>query len=297
MIQRFIILMGTLWLTASLSFFALRLLPGDAITNQLLDSGASPSTIANRQAMLGLDQPLLNQYIHWLEGITQGNLGVSITDGRSVREIILQQLPETLELAIAAMLIAIITGITLGCAAGFDHKPSQVILSSALSTPIYWSGTVALWITTAILNWIPGTYPPDSSSLLLPAAILGFHTAGGIGRSVGASVKDVRHADFIITAHSKGLSKQLIQRRHILRASLLPAVNVIALQTGFLISGTIITETVFNRPGIGRILLDAVMRQDYPVVQGIAVWTAFAYTLINFAADVIQHLIDPRVTA
>jgi len=286
--QRFITLIGTLWLTSSLSFFALRLLPGDAISNQLLDSGASASIIVSRQTALGLDQPLVNQYIQWLAGITQGNLGVSITDGRSVTEIILQQLPETLELTTTAILIAIVTGIGLGCWAGFDHMLPKVILSGSLSTPIYWTGTLVLWISTR---------GNTASGLLLPSIVLGFHTAGAIGRIISASVEEIRHADFITTAHSKGLSRHLIQRRHILRASLLPAVNVIALQTGFLISGTIITETVFNRPGIGRILLDAVMRQDYPVVQGIVVWTAFAYTLINFAADVIYHLIDPRVTA
>ena len=288
---------GVLWLAATLAFFALRLLPGDAITAQLVDSGASAAQIESRRAALGLDAPLFTQYTDWLVGVVSGDLGVSMLDGQPVNEIVARQVAPTISLALAALLVAILGGMTLGCAAGLGSSSARFALNIALSAPIYWTGTLAIWVFALLLDWLPSSGDSGLTGLILPSAVLGFHTAGAIGRVIAAGVAETVNADFVFTARSKGLPEGLIVWRHILRASLLPAVSVIALQAGFLLGGVVITETLFNRPGIGRVLLDAVMRQDYPVVQGIVVWTAAVYIIVNAAADVITRQLDPRVAA
>ncbi len=167
----------------------------------------------------------------------------------------------------------------------------------ALSAPIYWTGTLAIWLFAVVLDWLPSSGAAGATGLILPSLVLGFHTAGSIGRVIAANVQATMHADFVLTARMKGLPENDIVWRHILRVSLLPAVNVIALQASFLLSGVVITETLFIRPGIGRVLLDAVIRQDYPVVQGIVLWIGLVYLLVNAAADALYRQLDPRVSA
>lgn len=297
MIGRSLSALGVLWLAGTLAFFALRALPGDAITAQLIDSKASLAQVEARRAALGLDQPLVSQYGRWLAGALSGDLGVSLQDGQPVSAILLRQLPPTLSLALSAWLIAVSVGIGLGVAAGFKSRLARLMVSLALSAPIYWTGTLAIWVFAVLLDWLPSSGDSGVAGLILPACVLGLHGAGGIARVIAASVCETLHADFVTTARGKGLTNALILRRHILRASLLPAVSVIGLQAGFLFSGTVITETLFIRPGIGRTLLDAVIRQDYPVVQGIVLWIAAAYLLINAAADAASHQLDPRIAA
>jgi ABC-type dipeptide/oligopeptide/nickel transport system permease component len=282
-------LITTLWLAATLAFFMLRILPGDAVETQLRESGAGVETIALRRTALGLDDPLIVQYGRYLLGLLRGDLGVSLLDGRPVTEIIAQQFVPTLELAVSAFLIAASAGIALGTLAALKLPVAALILDLALSTPLYWTGTLALVVFTLQLNWLP------SSGLALPALVLGFHSAGAVGQVVRANVRDTFAQDFVRTARAKGLPEIIVIGRHVLRAALLPAVTVIALQAGFLLGGVVITESLFTRPGIGRVLLNAVLRQDYPVVQGIVLLSAAVYTLLNAAADLCYRLIDPRV--
>lgn len=289
--------LGVLWLAATLVFFALRLLPGDAISAQITEGGLSAAQIAERRAALGLDQPVLMQYGRWLAGLLSGDLGVSLLDSRPVTEIVAQQLAPTLALAVSALLTAIMLGIGLGIAAGLGMSIARLALTLALSAPIYWTGTLAIWLFAVVLDWLPTSGGSGTSSLVLPSLVLGLHTAGSIGRVIAVNVNATLNADFILTARMKGLTERLIMWRHVLRVSLLPAVNVVALQAGFLLSGVVITETLFLRPGVGRVLLDAVLRQDYPVVQGIALWIALVYLGVNTAADLIARQLDPRVAA
>ncbi|MBN8634162.1 MAG: ABC transporter permease [Anaerolineae bacterium] len=289
--------LGVLWLAATLVFFALRLLPGDAISAQITEGGLSAAQIAERRAALGLDQPVLMQYGRWLAGLLSGDLGVSLLDSRPVTEIVGQQLAPTLALAVSALLTAIILGSGLGIAAGLGMESARLVLTLALSAPIYWTGTLAIWLFAVVLDWLPTSGGTGTGSLVLPSLVLGLHTAGSIGRVIAANVNATLDADFILTARMKGLTERSIMGRHVLRVSLLPAVNVVALQAGFLLSGVVITETLFLRPGVGRVLLDAVLRQDYPVVQGISLWIALVYLAVNTAADVIVRQLDPRVAA
>lgn len=289
-----------IWLAATLAFFALRVIPGDAIETQLIESGASASTIAERRAAAGLDAPLPAQYVDFLSGLWRGDLGVSLLDGRPVVQIILDQIEPTITLAISALAVAVSFGLVLGTFAALNvgwgiSTVSRVLISLALSVPIYWTGTIAIFVFTVQLNLLPSAGAGRLSQLILPAGVLGFHTAGAIGQVIEASIRETLKMDFVRTAYAKGLRERAVMVRHVLRASLLPAVTVIAAQAGFLLGGVVITEALFNRPGIGSILLDATLLQNYPVVQGIVVWSAIVYALMNGLADLLYRLLDPRV--
>ncbi len=287
--------LATFWLAATLAFFALHILPGDAIQAELIGSGASAETIAERRAALGLDDPVIIQYGHFLSGLLRGDLGVSLLDGRPVSEIIAQQLAPTVMLALAALIASTVAGVALGVVAALDTNAAgiaRLILELSLSLPLYWTGTLAIYIFAVRLNWLPTS---GANNLLLPTLVLAFHTSGAIGQVVRAQVADTLSLDFVRTARAKGLRESSVILLHVLRAALLPAVTVIALQAGFLLGGVVITESLFVRPGIGRLLLNATLRQDYPVVQGIVILSAFVYTLLNAAADFTYHLLDPRV--
>lgn len=281
---------ATLWLAVTLAFFALRILPGDAVQTQLEESGASAATIAQRRAALGLDEPLLAQYGRFLGGLLRGDLGVSLLDGQPVSQIIAQQFAPTVLLAGCALLVAAAVGIMLGTLAALDgFGLARLLLDLALSVPLYWTGTLAIYVFSVQLNWLP------TNGLLLPVAVLGFHTAGAIGQVVRADVRAALVLDFVRTARAKGLRERRVILGHVLRAGLLPVVTVIALQAGFLLGGVVVTESLFVRPGIGRVLLNATLRQDYPVVQGVVVLSALVYTLLNAGADALYRRLDPRI--
>lgn len=299
MIRQVISALATIWLAATLAFFALRVLPGDAITSQLTESGISPQIIEARRASLGLDDPLLVQYARYLVGLLRGDLGVSLLDGRPVTEIVAQQFPPTLALAVTALMISAVGGIALGIVSALQYQNAplaviapiaRLLLDLSLSMPLYWTGTLAIYAVTLLA--LQGL---STSSLILPAIVLGFSAAGAVGQVVRSSVSATLSQDFVRTARGKGLSETRVVVYHVLRAGLLPVVAVIALQGGFLLGGVVITESLFVRSGIGRVLLNATMQQDYPVVQGIVVLSAVAYILLNTAADALYRLLDPRV--
>lgn len=290
------------WLAATLAFIMLRVLPGDAIESQLVESGASASTIAQRRAAAGLDAPLSAQYLGFLGGLLRGDLGVSLLDGRPVTQIITEQLTPTLELAAGALGVAVSLGLMMGTLAALNvgwgiSTAARILVSLALSVPIYWTGTVFIFVVTVQLGLLPSGGSGRLSHLILPTAVLGFHSGGAIAQVVQSSIRETLPLEFVRTARSKGLRERTIMVRHVLRASLLPAVTMIAVQTGFLLSGVVITEILFSRPGIGKLLVDAVLRQNYPVVQGIVVWSAIVYALINGFADLFYRVADPRVAA
>lgn len=281
----------SLILAVILAFIALRLLPGDAVTAELVQSGASETFIQERRAALGLDKPLLEQFIHYFSRMMRGDLGVSLSRGLPVSEMILQAMPPTLTLALAAFILGCGLGVFLGIM-GAMYRNTSLIISLILSTPIYWTGTLALFIFSAKLRLFPAS---GDTSLILPAAVLGLHSAGSIAQVVRSSISQTLHLDFVRTARGKGLPERYILIRHVLRASLIPVVSVAALQAGFLFSGTVIVETLFLRPGLGRLLLDAVQRRDYPVVQGVILVSAVLYAAVNIIADLLYPRLDPRI--
>jgi peptide/nickel transport system permease protein len=240
------------------------------------------------------------QYLQFLKGLVHGDLGISLLDGRPVTQIILDQLAPTLVLAGSALVVAASLGLILGCFAGLNagrgiSTTSRMLIGLALSVPIYWTGTIAIFIFTVQLGLLPSAGAGRLSHLILPVAVLGFHTAGAIGQVVQVGVRNTLDADHVRTARAKGLPERIVVLRHVIRSTLLPATTMLAAQAGFLLSGVVITEILFSRPGIGRVLLDATLRQNYPVVQGVVVWSAIVYALMNGLADMLYHFIDPRV--
>ncbi|MBN1285817.1 MAG: ABC transporter permease [Anaerolineae bacterium] len=300
LIKRLLNTVLIIWAAVTLAFAALRLIPGDAIGAQLLQGGASAEEIEARRAALGLDAPPLEQYLIYIAGLARGDMGVSLLDRQPVTQMIARQIPNTAALALAALSTALTLGLGLGIAgtaarwAGV-RRLSMWLAALALGMPVYWTGTLAIWLFSVTLGWLPATGAGDLRHLILPAGVLGFHVSGSIARVTQASLLEARAQNFVPFARSKGLSWRQVWRGHILRVGLLPVITVAALQAGFLLGGTVIVETLFARSGLGGLLLRAILERDLPVVQGVVVLAALIYSIVNTAADLLYALADPRV--
>jgi ABC-type dipeptide/oligopeptide/nickel transport system permease component len=286
------------WLALTLAFIALRWMPGDALDSTLTRAGVPPEEVAARRAELGFDNPIWRQYAAYFARIARGDLGESLISGQPVSELITQNLGATATLATAALLVAIILGITLGILSGIMPRwaryPAEATASLMLSTPVYWTATLAIHLFTVKLDWFPGVGGSGPRYLILPACVLGFHTAGSIAQVTAASLREAASQDFVRTARAKGLADFDVLD-HVLRVGLLPVIAVVALQLGFLLGGTVITEAIFVRRGLGSVLLTAINNRDYPVIQGVIALAALLYSLINALADILYALVDPRV--
>ena len=286
-----------LWGVATLVFVVLHLLPGDPALLMLSEAGASAESVAQLRAELHLDDPLLLQYGRYLADLCRGDLGRSLFTGRQVTTTIAEQLPSTVELALAAMAVAIALGTALGVLAAvrggtwLDSVATAVSIVG-VSVPIFWSGLLLIWLLSLRLNLLPATGPDQ---LLMPALVLGFASAGAIARLVRGSLLEALSQDYVNTARAKGLRERTIVLRHALKAAFIPVVTLIGLQFGFLLGGTVVTETIFSRPGIGRLMVNAILWKDLPLVQGIALLVALSYTLLNLAVDVLYAYFDPRI--
>jgi peptide/nickel transport system permease protein len=298
----------TFWLTITLAFFLLRVLPLDGLTAQLIESGASDAVIAERRAALGLDVPVWVQYGRYVLQVAQGDLGVTLLTGQPVSELIAINSVPTLQLATASLVIGIGLGIPLGLMgnsvrwdgvaqrswSGAAAWLRDGIIALALSIPAYWAGTVLIWLFAIQLDWLPSSGAGGWQHLVLPSLVLGVATMGGVAVTVSALLAQTVRQDFVRTAHSKGLRERVVMYRHVLRM-LLPAVVVyLSNQAVFVLGGTVITEALFARPGMGRLLLDAVLRQDTPIVLGVVVWTGFVVLIVTSTIEVIQRQLDPR---
>jgi ABC-type dipeptide/oligopeptide/nickel transport system permease component len=289
--------MVMIWLAATITFFLLRLRPGDAIEAQLVQVGASASIIEERRSQLGLLDPLWLQYLRFCAGLLRGHLGYSLTTGQPVSDMIVARLFPTAMLALSAGLIGSIFGILSGVGAGIQLRyglswVARLNHSLALSIPVYWSGTLAL---LAVSHALPGGGAADISRFLLPALVLSFHISGAVGQMVSVNIRQALNADYVRTAQAKGLRPAVILWRHVLRVGLLPSVTVIGLQIGFLLGGAVIIESLFVRPGVGRLLLDSTLQQDYPVVQGVVVLAAAVYAFVLALCELLYRLLDPRI--
>ena len=291
-----------LWLAATLAFLALHLTPGDPAQVLLAASGATPEQVAVLRERLGLDEPLPVQYLNYIGDLVRGDLGQSWLHRRAVGQIIWEQLPATIELATASMIIGLTVGIGLGLLAALRRATWLDTLVTAmatifLSTPTYWSGLLAILLFSLTLNWLPPGGAGGLSYLILPALILGLGLSGSIARLVRARVGEVIEQPFVVAARARGLPAWRILLLHVLRPALGPAVAVAGLQFGFLLSGAVVTESVFARRGLGRLALEAILTKDIPVVRGIVLVSAVAYILVNLIADLILTWLDPRLQA
>ncbi len=283
----------TVWLALTLAFIALYLLPGDSVLESLSTSGVSQAVIDSRRHELGLDRPPLEQYTRYLTGIVTADLGVSLQDGRPVAEVIAGQASATIALTIAASVITLIVGLPLGIlAAGRSGTAlfGRLLLGLLISVPVLWTATLLLAATGVQLAGNGGVV-----ELMLPALVLGLSGAGALGIVTEGVVGDSLRMPFVTTARAKGLRERRVLTHHVLRASASPILVAFVLQAGFLLGGVVLTEAIFNRPGLGRLLVNATLRQDTPVVLGIVIWSAVLYGTLLLAADLIARLLDPRL--
>jgi ABC-type dipeptide/oligopeptide/nickel transport system permease component len=288
-------------LGVSIAVFAmLRLLPGDPAQIMLAESGASADKVAALRHELGLDDPLPLQYWRFLSGALHGDLGRSIQSNRPVIQEIAAQLPSTIELTVAAMIVALAIGIPLGLLAATHHNGlldfgSMAVALGGVSMPSFWLGVLLILFFSLKLGWLPATGQGGLERLILPAFTLGFGAAAIIARLVRSSVLEVLRHEYVTTARAKGLSPRVVLLRHALKNALIPVVTLVGLQFGALLAGTVVIETVFSRPGIGRMVVNAILVKDFPVVQGAILIIATTYVLANLLVDLLYAWLDPRV--
>ena len=291
----------TAWAAVSLTFFALRATGGDPIANLLAQGLASSDQAATLRHTLGLDLPLWTQYIRFLSGLLRGDLGVSLYTSRNVSIVIGEQIPPTAALATAGLAVALTLGLLLGVTAAWSRLKSvgdlaSVLSSLALTLPVAVTGVASIVILNVFFHNSPGA--PSAAGLqqlALPALVLGFASSGGIARLVQTGLAESLARPYVLAAKARGFAVDLRLLWHALRPALPPVVSLTALEASFLFSGTVVTETVFSRPGLGRLLVASILRGDFPVAQGIVVLAALLYTAGHVLADLLAFAIDPRL--
>ncbi len=309
LVRRIALVVPTLFLVSVLIFGLQQLLPGDPAL-VMAGEDADPAVIAFLRHKYHLDQPLPVRYALWVEGIAQGDLGESIRIKQPVRDLILEKLPVTGELAGLAMLVAVLIGVPAGILAAVKHDTvidygATMAALWGISMPNFWLGILLILLFSVTLGWLPasGFVPPTESlkqnllTLIMPAFVLGNAIAAVMMRHTRSAMLQVLSADYVRTARAKGLSQSRVVLRHALRNALIPVVTLGALEFGALLSGAVLTEQVFSIPGFGKLIVDAVFNRDYAVVQGVVLCTAFAYILLNLFADIAYALINPRLRA
>jgi len=293
-----------------LTFLFIRLIPGDAIAARLGTSTAlDPAELASLRAYFGIDQPLHVQYWNWLTSLLRGDFGYSIRTGRPVLVEIAERLPATLELAAAATLIAVAIGLPLGLLSAM--RPNSRVDMAArigglvgLSLPSFWLGTLIIVLFSLYLRWLPNTGgyvdfvrdPLGNLALLLfPAITLGVALAAATMRMTRSAMLDVLGADYVRTAAAKGLAPPLIVRRHVLKNGLIVVVTLLGIQVGQLLGGAVVVEEIFSIPGVGRMLLTAIVQRDYALVQGGVLAIAILFVAVNIVVDLLYGYLDPRI--
>lgn len=296
----------TLFLASVVVFVGIRALPGGPAV-ALSSEQASPKVIAAIRHEYGLDKPLPVQYGTWIGHALQGNLGQSPKTGLSVSAVLAQRIPITFELAILALLIALVIGLPIGIVAAFRRGTWLDYLSTSgsllgLSVPHFWLGILFILAFAVNLGFLPAsgfvpiTHPlANLSHMIMPAFVLGIGLAAVVMRQMRSAMLESLGADYIRTARAKGLSELAVVTVHALRNSLTTVVTVVGLQLGVLISGAIITEQIFLIPGLGRLTVEAVFSRDYPALEGVVLLTAAGYVVVNFLVDMAYSLLNPRV--
>jgi peptide/nickel transport system permease protein len=293
-----------------LTFLFIRLIPGDAIAARLGTSTAlTPEQLASLRAYFGLDQPLHAQYWTWLTSLLRGDAGYSIRTGRPVFVEIAERLPATLELAAAATLIAVAIGLPLGLLSAMRPRTGLDVAARiggliGLSLPSFWLGTLIIVFFSLYLRWLPNTggyvdFARDPLGnlrlMLFPAVTLGLALAAATMRMTRSAMLDVIGADYVRTASAKGLARPLIVRRHVLKNGLIVVVTLLGIQVGQLLGGAVVVEEIFAIPGVGRMLLSAIVQRDYALVQGAVLAIAILFVLINIFVDLLYGYLDPRI--
>jgi peptide/nickel transport system permease protein len=296
---RLLLALPALWLILTMVFLLAHIVPGDPV-QQMLGDGARAEDLQQLRHTLGLDLPLGVQYGRYLGGVLRGNLGESFRFQQPVLRVVASHYPATLELAIVALLVCAAIGIPAGMLAAqrrgrlADHAIGVLTLFG-LSVPNFALGPVLILVFSVLLGWLPVSGRGGISHLVLPAITLGAALAAILTRMVRTSVMEELSSDYVRTARAKGLSESAVLFRHAFRNALIPILTILGLQFGTLLAGTIVTESIFSWPGVGRLAVQAIQARDYPLLQGCILMIAVSYVLVNLLTDLVYAFVDPRV--
>jgi peptide/nickel transport system permease protein len=297
--RRLLLAIPVLLGVATLVFSLIHLIPGDPV-QAMLGDGASPESVTELRSRLGLDRPLYVQYAAFLKDAAQGNLGTSLRTNEPVTAAIADRLPATFELALAAMLVAVAIAIPAGIVAavwadtGVDHVATTLALVG-ISMPNFWLGPLLAIVFSVTLGWLPVSGRGTLAHLVLPAITLGAPLAAVLARMTRASLIDELRELYVTAARARGVSATRVVLRHAFRNSLIPIVTVLGLQVGAVLTGAVITETIFAWPGVGRLLIQSIGFRDYPLVQGCILLIAVTYVSVNLLTDMAYGYLDPRI--
>ena len=305
--QRLLQIIPTLILVSMLIFGLQQLLPGDPA---LIMAGEErdPKVLAEIRQQYRLDQPIPVQYFYWVKGVLSGNLGESMRLKASVGSLVAEKLPVTLQLAAMALLIAIGIGIPAGIISAVKKETAwdygaNLFALWGLSTPNFWLGILLIFLFSVTLGWLPASgyvklgenWEASLATTIMPAFVLGNALAAVLMRHTRSAMLQAMGTDYVRTARAKGLAEGRVVLKHALRNAMTPVITLLALDFGTLLSGAVLTEQVFTIPGFGKLIVDAVFNRDYAVVQGVVLFTATAYILLNLAADILYVVVDPRI--
>jgi ABC-type dipeptide/oligopeptide/nickel transport system permease component len=299
LLRRFLLTLPALWLVLTLVFLLIHIVPGDPV-EMMLGEGAAPGQVAELRHTLGLDRPLLVQYGHYLWEVAHGDLGQSFKFQAPVRRVILERYPATMQLAFLALLVC--AGIAIPAGVLAAHRRGQttdravsVFTLFGLAVPNFALGPLLVTLFSIELGWLPVSGRGGPLNYILPAATLGAALAAILTRMVRGAMLEELSSDYVRTARAKGLPTSAVLVGHALRNALIPIITILGLQFGTLLAGTIVTETIFSWPGIGRLTVQAISSRDYPLLQGCILVIALSYVFVNLFTDLLYSFIDPRV--
>ena len=299
LLQRLVLLVPTLLGVLLVTFLLLYVAPGDPV-HAMVGERADPETLARLRAELHLDDPLHQQFGHYLSGVIRGDLGTSYITRRPILTDLLQRFPATLRLAGAAMLFAAVAGISIGIYGAWRPGTwaDRVAAFGAylgVSFPVYWVGLILILIFAVHFRWLPPSGSGGMAYLILPALTLGMRSVAFLSRMTRAAMQEVLQSDFVRTARAKGLREGRVVLSHAFRNALLPVVTVLGLDFGSYLTGSILTETIFSWPGVGRYVLTAIDKRDLPAVQGSILFLSLVFVIVNLITDIVYARVDPRV--
>lgn len=299
LVRRLLLTIPVLLGVATLVFSLIHLVPGDPV-QAMLGESASPQDIAELRGRLGLDRPLYVQYGVFLQQLAQGSLGTSLRTNQPVTSAIAERLPATFELAVAAMLFATIVAIPIGIIAAVRAGTrvdfaAMTLALLGISVPNFWLGPLLAILFSVTLGWLPVSGRGSLAHLVLPAITLGAPLAAVLARMTRASVIEELRELYVLAARARGVSHARAVLRHAFRNSLIPIVTVLGLQIGAVLTGAVITETIFAWPGVGRLLIQSISFRDYPLVQGCVLLIAVSYVTMNLVTDLVYGFLDPRI--
>ena len=298
-LRRLLLAIPTLFGVLVVTFLLLRVAPGDPV-EAMVGERADAQTIARLRKELHLDEPLISQFGHYTGAVLRGDFGNSYITQRPIIKDIRERFPKTLLLAGSAMLLATVLGITLGVMSarnpgGWFDRLGLGVAYLGISFPVYWVGLILILIFAVILRWLPPSGYGGIKYLILPAFALGSRSIAFLGRMTRSAMLDVLGGDYVRTARAKGLKERVVVMRHALRNALIPVITVLGLDFGYYLTGSILTETIFSWPGLGRYVVNAITRRDLPAIQGSVLFLSVVFVMVNLLTDLAYAKADPRV--